>query len=109
MGVGAVPRAVARINYRMLRIPLRLVDDAAMRLFGEQARLRLAYERLLVDCDRAAAALLDDEALRRRSAGARVSIIRRQRRMQQDALAFTRQRARFGQRRPPGPSGTHPA
>ncbi|MDV6271609.1 hypothetical protein [Rhodococcus globerulus] len=63
--MGTVPRAVARINYRMLRIPLRFVDDTTTRLLGEQVRLRLAYERLLVDCDRAAA-LLDDEKLRRR-------------------------------------------
>nr|EJJ01389.1 hypothetical protein JVH1_1074 [Rhodococcus sp. JVH1] len=38
-----------------------------------------------------------------------MSIIRRQRRMQQDALAFTQQRARFDQKRPPYPNGIHPA
>ena len=67
MGLGALPLAVARINYRLLRIPLRLLDDPGLPLLGETG-VRQLYTQLLIECDRTAAHLLGDDTLRRRPA-----------------------------------------
>ncbi|QYB07779.1 hypothetical protein I1A62_10345 [Rhodococcus sp. USK10] len=98
-----------RMNYQLLRIPLQFVEDIAITQFDERAPARLAYEQLLIRCDRAAAHFLDDEnadgraaELHRRTTAVRVGIARRQ--QQADAESATLldlQRARFHQRRQP--------
>ncbi|QSE95779.1 hypothetical protein JWS13_42270 [Rhodococcus pseudokoreensis] len=98
-----------RMNYQLLRIPLQFVEDIAITQFDERAPARLAYEQLLIRCDRAAAHFLDDEnadgraaELHRRTTAVRVGIARKQ--QQADAEGGTLldlQRARFHQRRQP--------
>ncbi|MBC2638277.1 hypothetical protein H5400_05090 [Rhodococcus wratislaviensis] len=105
-----------RINYQLLRIPLQLVGRIATTQLDEQAPSRLAYEQLLIRCDRAAAYLLDDEdaddraaELDRHTAAVRVAITRRQQQVDaESATLLDLQRARFHQRRRP-PGGTDPA
>ncbi|MGW6376159.1 hypothetical protein ACWFRB_08860 [Rhodococcus sp. NPDC055112] len=57
-----LPLAVARFNYRLARLPLQLIEDVAIVRLPEESPLRLGYERILIDCDRAAAYLLNDES-----------------------------------------------
>ncbi|MFC9555890.1 hypothetical protein ACFTWF_34280 [Rhodococcus sp. NPDC056960] len=98
-----------RINYQLLRIPLQLVEHIATTQLDEQAPTRLAYERLLIRCDRAAAYLLDDEdadgraaELDRHTAAVRVAITRRQQQVDAEgATLLDLQRARFHRRRRP--------
>lgn len=54
--------AIARFNYRLARLPLQIFEDVAIVRFPEESALRLGYERILMDCDRAAAHLLHDES-----------------------------------------------
>ncbi|EHI43409.1 hypothetical protein OPAG_09217 [Rhodococcus opacus PD630] len=82
--LGSLSMALLRVNYRLLRIPLQLAEDVGMAYLDEQAPARLAYEGLLLQCDRAAAYLLDDEyaaarvgELRRHRAAVRLRIARR--------------------------------
>lgn len=94
MGLGALPLAVARINYRLLRIPLHLLDDPGLRMLGGTG-LRPLYTQLLIECDRTAAHLLADDTLRHRTAAARLTLARRRRRQKDEAIAYMRHRARF--------------
>lgn len=106
-GAGSVVRAVLRLQYRVARIPLDLVDTAVAEVFADDASARLAYDRLLIGCDRAAAHWLADptaaaRAHRReqRSAPARYALARRHQQLQSDTdLVLARHRARFEQRR----------
>ncbi|TQC42702.1 hypothetical protein EEB14_47350 [Rhodococcus sp. WS4] len=105
-----------RMNCQLLRIPLQLVEHIAITQLEEQAPTRLAYERLLIRCDRAAAYLLGDEnadcraaELHRHTAAVRVEIARRQQRVDAtNATLLDLQRARFHQRRQ-ARRGTDPA
>lgn len=54
--------AVARFNYRIIRLPLQWFEEVAMTRLHEGAALRLMYERALIRCDRTAACLLQDKA-----------------------------------------------
>lgn len=102
--VGAAGLALARVNYRMMRLPLRVVEAAGHRVFDEPPFPLVWCERVLVECDRAAAALLDDQTLRGRAAATRLGIARRRRRERQEAVRFRGHRARFRRVRPvPGP------
>ena len=71
--VPSLPLAMARFNYRLARLPLQLIEVAAVAWLPEESALRLGYEKVLIDCDRAAAYLLDD-----RSAHARACALREQ-------------------------------
>ncbi len=59
--------ALLRFPYRLLRVPLQLVEVITQTHLDEQAPTRLAFERFLIDCDRAAAYLLGDENAARRA------------------------------------------
>ncbi|MFE5703700.1 hypothetical protein [Rhodococcus koreensis] len=105
MGVVTAARALGRLQYRLARIPFDLFDDTVMPvLFANRAPARLAYQWVLIECDNAAAVLLDDAAaaahaqlLRQRSAAARYALARRQRQSLRDtdAAALERHRALF--------------
>ncbi|WP_236603758.1 hypothetical protein [Rhodococcus sp. WAY2] len=90
MRSGTLPMAVLRAEYEAVRFPLQLVEDVGMAHLDQRTPLRLAYEKMLVTVDRAAAHLLDDEAaatracaLRQRTAAVRVTVALRKRRTQQ--------------------------
>ncbi|RYF50559.1 MAG: hypothetical protein EOO27_31540 [Comamonadaceae bacterium] len=108
MGVAAAARALGRLQYRLARVPFQLFDDTVMpALFDDRATARLAYDWVLIECDKAAAVLFDDESaaahaqmLRQHSAAVRYAIARRQRQIfrDTDAAALERHRARFRER-----------
>lgn len=88
--VPSLPLAMARFNYRLARLPLQLIEVAAVAWLPEESALRLGYEKVLIDCDRAAAYLLDDRsahdracALREQTAPARTTRARQLRRIEQ--------------------------
>ncbi|GAF46958.1 hypothetical protein [Rhodococcus wratislaviensis] len=95
------------MNYRLARIPFQLVEDIAVAQLDEQAPTRLAYEQFLIECDCAAAYLLNDENvagraadLKRRTAAVRLLIARQQRRAYHDAvIVLAEQRGRLVERR----------
>lgn len=105
--IGALPMAFLRFEYRLARLPLQLVEDVAGAYLDEQAPSRLAYEQFLIDCDRAAAYLLNDEHAARRAADLKrhtvavgVLIARQQRRAAHETvICLAEQRARFVERR----------
>ncbi|QTJ68627.1 hypothetical protein HYG77_25790 [Rhodococcus sp. ZPP] len=107
MTLGALPIALLRFEYRLARIPLQLVEDVAISQLGEKDALRLAYERFLIECDHAAAYLLNDENaarraadLKRETAAVRVLIAREQHRLQhRGVIILDEQRERFLRRR----------
>ncbi|MBC2638265.1 hypothetical protein H5400_05030 [Rhodococcus wratislaviensis] len=107
MTPGTLTRAILRMNYQLARIPLQVVENVGMAQLDEQAPARLAYEQFLIDCDRAAAYLLNDENaakraadLKRHTAAVRLLIARQQRRAHRDAvIILADQRARFVERR----------
>lgn len=108
--LGSLSMALLRLNYRLARIPLQLVEDVGIALLDERAPTRLAYEQLLITCDSAAAILLGDEYaaaraadMRRRNAGVRVTIARRHQRVDAESAALLDlQRERFERRRHQG-------
>jgi hypothetical protein len=76
-------------------------------LFDDGVPARLAYEWVLIECDKAAAMLFDDDSataharmLRQRSTSVRYTIARRQRQILRNThtAALERQRARFRER-----------
>ncbi|WP_189637440.1 hypothetical protein [Rhodococcus rhodochrous] len=79
-------RALLRANYRLLREPFVLAERHLLpAVLDDTAPTRLAYQRLLIDCDRVAARLLRDESaaraarqLQRRHMSTRYGIARRQ-------------------------------
>ena len=107
MRLDSVPVALARLHYRVLRIPLQVIEDRGMSRIDAQAPARLAFERFLIDCDRAAAHLLGDENaaaraadLRRHTTTVRFTIAHEQQRIHRERLILlARQRARFNERR----------
>ncbi|GCE39656.1 hypothetical protein I1A62_28950 [Rhodococcus sp. USK10] len=113
----ALAMALLRLEYRLARLPLQLVEDVAVSHLDEQAPSRLAFEQFLIDCDRAAAYLLNDENAARRAADLRrhttavgVIIARQQRRAAHETvILLAEQRARFVERRRRRPRGTDPA
>jgi len=58
-----VPFAILRLQYRIARTPLQLVEDRLMPRFGQAAPGRLMYERALGAVDAAAGNALKDAAL----------------------------------------------
>ena len=108
MGVAAAARALGRLQYRLTRVPFQLFHDTVMpALFDGDAPARLAYEWVLIECDKAAAVLFDDktaaahaQVLRQRSAAVRYALARRQRQSRHatDAVVLERHRARFLER-----------
>lgn len=97
-------RMVMRVGYRIVRVPLRCIDEQVLPTFiDEQAPVKRAYERLLNGCDRIAAAVLDDQSsaaraarVDQRSAVVRYGIARHQRQIQCETDAvLARHRARF--------------
>lgn len=107
MRLDAVPVALARLNYRVLRIPLQVIEDRGMSRIDEQAPARLAFEHFLIDCDRTAAHLLGDgdaaaraADLRRHTTTVRFAIAHEQERIHRERLILLdQQRARFNERR----------
>lgn len=104
LGLGALPKTVARINYRLVHIPLQLIEDVAMSQLDEAAPTRLAYEQVLIECDRAAAHLFDDQdaaaraaALHAHTAAVRLILARRRHRAHEphraDVIALDQHRA----------------
>ncbi|WP_231496425.1 hypothetical protein [Rhodococcus sp. UNC363MFTsu5.1] len=90
-----LPLAMARFNYRLARLPPQLIEDVAIVRLPEESALRLGYERILIDCDRAAAHLLHDESattracrLRDQTAPARVTRALELRRVEQHEEAI---------------------
>lgn len=63
-GVGVIGSdtvvALARCQYRILRVPLQTVETVGGRYFQPTAPLQLVYERILIDCDETAAPVLQD-------------------------------------------------
>nr|WP_271209787.1 hypothetical protein [Rhodococcus wratislaviensis] len=51
----------------LARLPLHAAERVVLSRLDERASTRLAYEQLLIDCDRLAARLLDDVAAARRA------------------------------------------
>jgi hypothetical protein len=92
---------------------LQLVENIAATQLSEQAPTRLAYEQLLIKCDRAAGHFLNDEnaddraaELHRHTAAVRAAIARHHQQVDTESAALLDlQRARFHQRR----TGTDPA
>lgn len=104
MGLLTPPRVAARFGYRLIRLPLQLVDDLVLsRTLGADDPIRLAFDRALIGCDRLAACLLDDPTsaqraadLGERSAAIRLSIARYHQCLQQDTdVLLARHRALF--------------
>ncbi|MFF0817182.1 hypothetical protein ACFYVR_18785 [Rhodococcus sp. NPDC003318] len=98
---------MARIGYRLTMLPLRIADGLIVPvLFDADRPVRLAFERLLIDCDRLAAGLLDDESaaahaadLSARTTPVRYALAREQLRTRAAADAtLARHRALFLQR-----------
>ncbi|SEB33380.1 hypothetical protein [Rhodococcus koreensis] len=106
MGIGGEARALARFQYRLMRLPFDLIDTTVMRLiFDDGALSRLVYQRALIECDRAVAFLLDDdsaaahaEMLHRRSATVRYAAARQRRRNLATDAVLDGHRARFRDR-----------
>ncbi|MDT2007164.1 hypothetical protein FXW78_26270 [Rhodococcus opacus] len=108
MGPGVVARVLMRAAYRLVRFPFHLVDDVVLPvIFDEDAPVRRAYGKFLLDCDSAAAYLLADDTatvratfLRRRSAAFRHAIARHPSSIhtESDVVMF-HHRARFRERR----------
>ncbi|PBC39145.1 hypothetical protein CJ179_37885 [Rhodococcus sp. ACS1] len=114
MGLGAVARALIRAASRLVRFPFHLVDDVVLPvIFDEQAPVRRAYGKFLLDCDGAAAYLLADDTaavhatfLRRRSAAFQDAIARHPSNIHTETdVVMVHHRARFRERR----RATHPA
>lgn len=88
-------RGVIRAGYRLVRLPWHCIDTQVLPTFlDERSPVKLAYERLLIGCDRIAATVLDDEsaaahALRidQRSTIIRYGIARHQRQIQRETDA----------------------
>ncbi|MDT2009734.1 hypothetical protein FXW78_49020 [Rhodococcus opacus] len=107
MTLGSLSLALLRVNYRLARLPLQLVEDVAVSRLDEQEPMRLAYEQILIDCDRAAGYLLNDENaarraadLKRRTASVRLLIAREHHHVQhRGVILLDEQRERFRQRR----------
>ena len=105
--------ALLRFPYRLLRVPLQLVEVIAQSHLDEQAPTRLAYERFLIGCDRAAAYLIGDEnaarhadALTRHIAAVHLLIAREHHRIRHRGLILLdEQRDRFYARRHHRPNG----
>ncbi len=78
------------MNYRMLRIPLQLIEQVAESRLDEHDRSRLTYEGFLVQCDRTAATHLGDtvaaeraEELRRHILATQMTVALQRRRLEQ--------------------------
>jgi hypothetical protein len=108
MGPGAVARVLMRAAYRLVRFPLHLVDDVVLPvIFDEQAPVRRAYGKFLLDCDGAAAYLLADDTamvraalLHQRSAAVRYAIARHPSSIHTESdVVMVHHRARFRERR----------
>ena len=114
MGLGSVPAALARLNYRLLRIPLQAIEDLGMSQLDDQAPARLAFEQFLIDCDWAAACLLGDENaaaraadLRRHTTTVLAAISRQQEQTHHERLLLLdQQRTRLNERRQRGRHST---
>jgi hypothetical protein len=65
MNVLTVPRTVAALEYKALRLPATVVGKAVATL-DEESRVRLAFEKALGNVDATVGKLLKDEALTRR-------------------------------------------
>ncbi|PBC39627.1 hypothetical protein CJ179_37195 [Rhodococcus sp. ACS1] len=121
MGPGAAARALIRATYRLVRFPFHLVDEVVLPvIFDEQAPVRRAYGKFLLDCDGAVAYLLADDTatvratfLRGRSAAFHDAIARHPSSIHTESdVVMVHHRARFRERRratcPPGNSTTLP-
>jgi hypothetical protein len=106
--VGAVARALIRAAYRLVRFPFHLVDDVVLPvIFDEDAPVKRAYGKFLLDCDGAAAYLLADDTatvhaafLRRRSAAFHQAIARHPSSIHTESeVVMEHHRARFRERR----------
>lgn len=99
--------ALLRVNYRLARLPLQLIEDLAVSRLDEQEPIRLTYEQILIGCDRAAACLLNDENaarcaadLERRTTSVRLLIAREDHRVRRrGVILLDEQRERFHRRR----------
>ncbi|MGW0041092.1 hypothetical protein [Rhodococcus sp. NPDC003348] len=98
--------AVARLNYRILRIQLELIEQLGVRRIHATAPARLTYERILINWDRTASRVLHDESSARRAralhlktAPARISVALERRRNDQRLEAQTEVETEFMRRR----------
>ena len=114
--LGGLAMSLLRFPYRLLRVPLQLVEVIAQSHLDEQAPTRRVYERFLIAGDRAAAYLLDDEnaarravALTRHIVAVHLLIAREHQRIRhRGLLLLDEQRDRFYARRHHRPNGHAP-
>src|SRR6476661_4767774 len=90
----SIPLALLRMNYRMLRIPLQLIEQVAESRLDEHDRSRLTYEGFLVQCDRSAATHLggtvankNDEKMRHSILATQMTVALQRRRLEQRRAA----------------------
>ncbi|ABG98728.1 MULTISPECIES: hypothetical protein [Rhodococcus] len=101
MGVVTAAQALGRLQHRLAPIPLDLFDDTVMPvLFDKGAPARLAYDWVLIECDKRRRGSVRRRfrsrpcTLRQRSAAVRYALARRQRQILRDTdAALERHRA----------------
>lgn len=88
MNVLTVPRTVASLEYKALRIPATVGASLVSRL-DEESRVRLAYEKALGNVDAAVGKLLSDDALasRGRKLAARAEVLETAAQLEEKAQA----------------------
>lgn len=98
--------AAIRLNYRILRVQLELIEQLGVRRIHATAPARLTYERILINWDRTASRLLHDEsfarrarALRHKTAPARIAVALERRRKEQRLEAQAEVETEFMRRR----------
>jgi hypothetical protein len=66
MNITEIPLAVLRLQYRIARVPLELIDQRIVSQMDAEAPLRLLYERSIGSLDAAVGNILRDSKLRQR-------------------------------------------
>lgn len=68
MNIVSVPLAVLRLQYKIVRFPLQLIEDQFMSRLGTEAPARVMYERTLGVIDGAVGSVLGDQEVEQRGA-----------------------------------------
>lgn len=94
--------ALARLAYRIVRVPFQLIEAVGVRRLEPTAPVRMAYERILTDCDETVAHIVHDDrsaasarALRTESAPARIGVALERRRAQQQWVDTARAEVQY--------------
>jgi hypothetical protein len=66
MRITDIPRAVLRLQYRIARAPMQLIEDRVMARMASESQARLFYERSMGTIDAAVGNALGDSELKRR-------------------------------------------